>query len=177
MPFERLEEYYPPEKCELFVAVGSNRINEARKKLYLESKARGYRMASFIHPKALIDPSAKIGEHCVIMENVVIHAFCEIGEDSIYFPSSAITHETRVGAHAFVSSGAMIGGCSTIGEETFIGISAIINGYRTVGKRCFISAGAIVTDRLEDDTFLARSGKTEKMDARKRTLFSYLLKG
>lgn len=177
VPFEEVEKYYSPERYELFVAVGSNQINESRKRLYLESKARGYQMASFIHPKALVDPSAKIGEHCMIMENVVIHAFCEIGEDSIFFPSSAITHETKIGAHAFVSSGVIAGGCSSVGEEAFLGISSIINNHRTVGDRCFVAAGAVVTANLENDTFLNRNGRVEKIDTRKRHLLSYLLKG
>jgi len=176
VPYENLEKYYPSEEYEMFVAVGSNRINEARKNLYFDCKARGYRLASFIHPKAIIDPSASIGEHCIIMENVVIHAFCEIGEDSIYFPSSAITHETRVGAHSYVSSGVVVGGCTTIGDENFIGISSIINDNKIVGSRCFISAGAVVATNLNDDTFLARDGKMEKIDERRKALFTYLMK-
>lgn len=175
--FEELETYFPPEEYMIFLAIGAHHINEARKRIFFECKERGYRLVSFIHPNALIDPTAKIGEHCIIMENVVVQAFCEIGENSIFFPSSAITHHSHIGAHSFVSSGVIVGGCSTVGERAFIGMSTLINSYGHIGSTCFLSSGCVVTEQLDDNCFLNRDGSKMKINDRSIALLSHLLKG
>ena len=175
--FDKLEAFFPPEEYLLFIAVGVKRLNTIRKRLYLQSKERGYHFASFIHPHALIDSSAKIGEHCIIMENVVVHAFCEIGAHSIFFPSSAITHHTSVGAHSFVSSGVVVGGCSEIGERAFVGLSTVIHGRTHIGEGCLISSGSVITRDLEDNYFLGRDGRHLAINDRSIILLNHLLEG
>ena len=174
--FENLENQFSPEEYLIFIALGPDQINSTRKKLYMECKERGYHFASFIHPKALIDPSAKIGEHCIIMENVVIHAFCEVGENSIYFPSSAITHHSYIGPHSFVSSGVIVGGCSKVGERAFIGMSTVINSYGDVGDGCFIASGTIVAEKIGDNHFVGRDGKKLAINERTSVLLNHLMK-
>lgn len=177
VPFDRLEDYFPPKEFLLFIALGIRNFNTIRKNIYLQSKERGYHFASFIHPRALIDPSAKIGEHCIIMENVVIHAFCEIGANSIFFPSSAITHHTSIGMHSFVSSGVIIGGCSKIGERTFVGLSTIVHGYTHIGEGCLISSGSVITRDLADNYFVGRDGRQLIINDKSVVLLNHLLEG
>lgn len=173
--YEELETYFPPEKYLLFIALGSNSVNTKRKSLYLQGKQRGYQFASFIHPRALVDPSAKIGEHCIIMENVVISTFCEIGEDTICFPSATITHHTSVGAHSFISSGFVVGGCSRIGERAFLGLSSVVNSRGDIGEGCFISSGTVVTQKIEDNSFVGRDGKIMKINEKNIGLLDHLM--
>lgn len=173
--FEKLETFFPPEEYLLFIALGSNSVNTKRKHFYLQGKQCGYHFASFIHPRALIDPSAKIGEHCIIMENVVIQAFCEIGENTICFPSAAITHHTSLGAHSFVASGSVVGGCSKIGERAFIGISAVVNDRADIGDGCFIASGSVVTKKIEDNSFVGRDSKIMKINERSIGLLDRLM--
>lgn len=175
--FEELEAHFPPEEYSIFIALGADRVNETRKRLYFECKEKGYRFASFIHPKALVDPTASIGEHCIIMENVVVHAFCEIGENSIFFPSSAITHHSHIGAHSFVSSGVIVGGCSKVGERAFIGMSTVINSYGIIGDQCFLASGSVVAEKLADNFFLGRDGKKIAINEKSIVLLNHLLKG
>lgn len=175
--FEELETYFPPKEYSIFIALGADRVNATRKRLYFECKKRGYHFASFIHPKALIDPTATIGEHCIVMENVVVHAFCEIGENSIFFPSSAITHHSCIGAHSFVSSGVVVGGCSKVGERAFIGMSTVINSYGHIGDGCFLASGSVVSEKLADNFFLGRDGTKIAVNEKSIILLNHLLKG
>ncbi len=175
--FEEVQAHFPPEEYSIFIALGAHRVNETRKKLYYECKEKGYRFASFIHPKALIDPTAVIGEHCIIMENVVVHAFCEIGKNSIFFPHSAITHHSCVGAHSFVSSGVIIGGCSKVGERAFIGMSTVINSYGNIGDGCFLASGSVVAEKLKEQIFLGRDGTKMAINEKSIVLLNHLLKG
>src|SRR5258708_7583620 len=54
VPWERLEQFFPPDRVELLGPLSYRRINEFRRDRYLEGKARHYRFASFIHPNSHI---------------------------------------------------------------------------------------------------------------------------
>jgi hypothetical protein len=44
VPFERLEELYPPSEHAMFVAIGFSGMNQTRARMYEECKARGYEL-------------------------------------------------------------------------------------------------------------------------------------
>lgn len=46
VPFEKLEESFPPNEFHALVAVGYSKMNQVRQQKYLEQKARGYSMGS-----------------------------------------------------------------------------------------------------------------------------------
>lgn len=175
VPFEEVEAHFPQEQVEVFIAVGLADINRARKKLFLQFEEKGYRFASFIHPQAMVDPTAILGRHCIIMENVVIQAYCEVGDNLIFFPSSSLTHHSIIGSHAFVASGAQVGGCTTIGEETFLGLGSIIKGYSKIGSQCFLSAGCVISKDVPDATACMRDGRWQTLSATSRNILAKML--
>jgi sugar O-acyltransferase (sialic acid O-acetyltransferase NeuD family) len=174
--FEEVERHFPPEEYQAFIAVGLTDINRARKNLFLEFEAKGYGFPTFIHPQALVDPTAKVGRHCIVMEGVVIQAFCDVGDNIIFFPSCALTHHSVMESHSFMSTGVYVGGCSHIGEESFLGLGSIVNSSLTVGRSSFISAGSVISEDIPDNTMFLRNGKTEKLTPVSRKLLSNIIR-
>lgn len=175
VPFEEVEIHFPKEQVTVFIAVGLTDINRARRNLFLQFEERGYRFASFIHPQAMVDPTVTLGRHCIIMENVVIQAYCDVGDDLIFFPSSSLTHHATIGSHAFVASGVQVGGCTTIGEETFLGLGTIIKDFSQIGSQCFLASGCVISKDVPDATACMRDGRSLSLSGASRNVLAKML--
>ena len=58
VPFEEVEQHYPPSEYHLFVPMTASKMNKNRRRFYEEGKAKGYRFASF-SPTRIVSPSGK----------------------------------------------------------------------------------------------------------------------
>src|SRR5437879_11045966 len=72
VPYERIEEIYPPERFAMLVAIGYERVNKTRAAVYNDSKSRGYELISYISSRAIHWGEIEIGDNCCIFENVVL---------------------------------------------------------------------------------------------------------
>lgn len=153
---ETLEAHFPPDRCELFVAIGYSGLNAARAERCAAARRRGYQLASHVSSRASVWPDLKIGGNCLIMEGNVIQPFVRVGEGVIMFCSSVISHHAQIGDHCFVGAGATICGGATIGARSFIGANSTIREHRKVGCDCIVGAGALVLkDTADGSGFLA----------------------
>jgi UDP-3-O-[3-hydroxymyristoyl] glucosamine N-acyltransferase len=84
-----------------------------------------------IHPGAVIDPSAKIGERVSIQPQAVIEADARIGDDTVIGAGTYIGQETVIGA------GCLIYPRVTIRERTRIGSRVIIHSGAVIGADGF----------------------------------------
>ena len=149
LPWETLEQHYPPGEVELFVAIPASQLNRLRRRFYLDAKRRGYRLASYVSSRAFVWRNAEIGEHCFIFENNVIQPFVRVGDDCVLWSGNHVGHRTVIEDHVFVSSHAVISGYCRIGEGSFIGVNATFNDGVKVAPYNVIGAGSLVTRDTE----------------------------
>lgn len=149
VPYETLEQHYPPDQVELFVAVPASQLNRLRRRFYLDAKRRGYRFASYVSTRAFVWRNAVIGENCFIFENNVIQPFVRVGDDCVLWSGNHVGHRTVIEDHVFVSSHAVISGYCHIGEGCFIGVNATFNDGVKIAPYNVIGAGALVTRDTE----------------------------
>src|ERR1700679_718607 len=116
--FEIIENRYPADKYDIFIALAYTDLNQLRKQKYLESKAKGYRCISYISSKAtvLIDP-AQIGENCFILEDNTIQPFVHIGNNVTLWSGNHIGHHSKIDDDVFISSQVVISGNCQIGRR------------------------------------------------------------
>ncbi len=105
--------------------------------------AAGRRLATIVHPSAVVARSAVIEDGCVIFPQVVIGARTRIMTGTIVNRGALIGHHTTVGRHAFVGPGANIAGGVRIGDGAHIGLGSIIRDDRSVGEGAIVGAGAV----------------------------------
>lgn len=86
---------------------------------------------SFIHPKAVIDETAKIAENVEIHANAVIGANCEIAENVRIFPNVTLYENVKIGANTVLHAGV------TVRENCEIGANCIIENNSTIGSDGF----------------------------------------
>lgn len=98
-------------------------------------------MATSIHPTAIVEAGAQLGEdveimahaivtkHCVLGDRVVVHPFAVLGGDPQYLKFDRAT-----------ASGVKIGAGTVIREHVTVNRAVQGGGYTTVGDQCFLMA-------------------------------------
>ena len=149
VPFEKIEQAYPPESFSMFVAVGYKKANKARAQIYEECKARGYDLVSCLSSRFNQLEYVQTGENCLIMPHVIIQPYAEIGNDVIVWGGSCIGYQSRIGDHAYIEPAAAIAGNVNIGQYCFIGVNATIKDGVNIAPECVIGAGAVILKDTE----------------------------
>lgn len=151
VPFERLEDFYPPDQVKLLIPLGYRDINGLRRDRYHDAKIRGYDFVSYVASRAAVWPDLQIGENCLIFENTIIQPFSRIGDNVIIYSGANIGHHGVIGNHSFIAAGATFGGNITVGEQVFVGLGASIRDGIKLADRSFIGSGAVVVSATESD--------------------------
>ena len=161
VPWDRLEERFPPDRVELLGPISYRLMNEFRRDRYLEGKARHYRFASFIHPDCR-SYATEIGEHCFILGQTVIEPCARIGSNVVIWGGCYVAHHCVIGDHTFMSGLVGIAGGTTIGERCFLGGRATVAEGLTIGAGSLIAIGALVTRDLPTNS-VARRARGERI--------------
>jgi sugar O-acyltransferase (sialic acid O-acetyltransferase NeuD family) len=165
VPFEELEQRYPPDSYAMFVAIGFSKVNQSRAALYEECKARGYELASYVSSQAMVSAETRIGDNCFVFEANVVQPFVTIGDDVILWSGNHIGHDATIRDHCFIASHVVVSGNVTIGERCFVGVNATFRDGVTVAPDCVIGAGAaIMKDTIEGGVYAGP--RTEPRDIR-----------
>ena len=145
VPFEEVTQHYPPSTHDMFIALGYRRMNSVRQERYTAAKAMGYELVSHVSPRASVWPDLRIGDNCLILDEVVVHPYVRIGSDVIIWSGSHIGHGSVVGDHCFIASRAAISGDVTVEAYSFLGTNCTIRDGVTIASGTAIGAGAVIT--------------------------------
>ncbi|MGO4303087.1 acetyltransferase [Cupriavidus sp. RAF12] len=151
VPFEDIHSAFPPEECDMFVAVSYARLNTVRKEKYLSAKAAGYRMGSYVSPQATVLNDGRIGDNCLILEDNTIQPFVQIGNNVTLWSGNHIGHHSVIHDHCFLASHIVVSGGVEIGEQCFIGVNATLRDHIKIGARCVVGAGALLLSDAESE--------------------------
>jgi len=162
IPFEDIENFYPPDRFKMFVAVGYQKINKVRAKKYEEAKEKGYTLISYISPNAMVWDNVSIGDNCFIFENNVIQPCVKIGNDVIIWSGNHIGHHGSIGDHCYIASHVVICGLVKIEPYCFLGVNATIRDDITIARECIIGAGALILESTKEGE-IYRATATEPM--------------
>ena len=134
---------------DFFIAVGNN---VRRKSIYNNLAIRNLLPINAIHATAVIDDSADIAPHGVmIAPNVSINALAKIGVGAICNTYSIIEHECIVGDFAHIAPGAVLCGNVEVGENSFVGAKSVVRENIKIGKNVIIGAGSVVVKNIPDN--------------------------
>nr|WP_316639091.1 acetyltransferase [uncultured Roseateles sp.] len=159
--YETLESRFPPDRYELFVAIGYTQLNAARAQRCAEARARGYRLASYVSTRASVWPDLVIGDNCLIMEANVIQPFARLGDGVIMFCSSVVSHHVEIDDYCFIGSEATLCGGVRIGARSFIGANSTIREHLRVGSDCIVGAGSLILKDAADGSSHMAAGTAD----------------
>ncbi len=150
--FEEVEKKYPPQNHQMMIIIGYQNMNEVRAKKYLETKAKGYKLASYVSSKASNIGNAQIGENCLILENNTIQATAKIGNNVFLWCGNHIGHHSEIKDHSYLCGQVVISGSSLIGESCFLGVNSTIGHQIEIGSRNFIGARTLITKSTQPNS-------------------------
>jgi sugar O-acyltransferase (sialic acid O-acetyltransferase NeuD family) len=142
--WERLDSSHPPGEYSLFVAVGYRGVNRYRRELCEQARGRGYTLASYVSPHALVAEDVAVKENTFVFEGAIVQAYAQLGRNVIVWSGALVSHDSTIGDNCFIAPRAAIAGNVRVGENCFIGVNATIRDGVSVAPDCVIGAGAIV---------------------------------
>lgn len=168
VPFEDLERFFPALDHDIYVAVGFQKMNAVRARVFSDAKAKGYRLASYLSSKASAWPGLKLGENTFIMENNVIQPFATIGENTILWSGNHIGHHAVIGSHCFVSSHVVVSGRVHVGDYSFLGVNSTLRDGVSLGEATLVGAGALVlTDTKAEAVLMGQGAEPRSISSRR----------
>lgn len=143
-PCEDFEKYLAG--CEFIVAIGNSAV---RRKFQERIVSADGRMASLVHPRAVIASGAVLGRGCVAAAGAVVNPGAKIGDGVIINTAATVDHDCEVGDFVHVAVGAHLCGTVRIGSDTWIGAGATVINNISICGGCLIGAGAVVVKNIE----------------------------
>ncbi len=131
---------------EVIVAIGNSNIRQRLQGQYTE---RGLKIATLIHPDAVIGTQVEIGEGTVIMAGTVINPDAVIGKGVIINTGATVDHDDVICDYAHISVGAHLAGTVFVGKHTWIGVGAVVNNNISICSDVTIGAGAVVVKNID----------------------------
>ncbi len=152
VPFESVVTEFPPSENLMFVAMGYTNMNRNRAEKFIESRRKGYSLATYVSSRCSFLSEREPGENCFILEDNTIQPFVEIGENVVLWSGNHIGHDVKIGSHSFITSHVVISGNTTIRDYCFLGVNSTIRDSIELGKSTLVGAGASIMSSTEDDS-------------------------
>ena len=139
VPLEDLDCRYDMQEFSVLITTGYKRMNAGREAIYHYCKQKGYKIYTYISPRAYIDCEPEnIGEGCIIM------------------PRAGISPCTKIGVCNVINSGAGVGHTSTVGDFNWFSGRVSTAGDVTIGSRCFFGMNSLICNnvKIADETLI-----------------------
>lgn len=168
VPFETIQKKFSPAEHYLYVAAVYTQLNRLRTRLVNTGKEKGFKLASYISPRAMVWRNVELGEHCFIFEGNTVQPFVKIGNNVVLWSGNHIGHHSVVADNCFISSQVVISGFCVIGENSFIGVNATVANNVTIGKDNWIGPNVLIgKDTVEGAMFRTEQPEVAKVSTRR----------
>jgi sugar O-acyltransferase (sialic acid O-acetyltransferase NeuD family) len=130
--------------CEVAVGVGVAGGLASRVAAFDRLLERGIRLATVVHPLAVLGRAVDLGAGCQVMAGAVVQVGTVVCTGAVVNTRASIDHEVRLEAYAFISPGAILCGGVVVGTGAFVGAGATVLPGVILGQRAIVGAGAVV---------------------------------
>ncbi len=116
------------------VAIGNNRLREQLHQMLCPA---GFELATVIHPKAIVSPSAVIGAGSAIMAGAIVGTEAELGVGVIINCAAVVDHHCQVEDFGHLSVNAGMAGGSVLGRSAWMQVGSVL-GYGVKAESGFV---------------------------------------
>lgn len=168
VPFETIEDEFPPGEVEFYAALVYSQLNRLRTRLYQAAKTKGYKPASYVSSQAFVWHNVEVGEHCFVFEDNTIQPFVRLGDNIVLWSGNHIGHHSVIRDNCFIASHAVVSGFCDIGANSFLGVNATLANNVNIGKDNWIGPSvSIVRDTAENTLFKGVQPEAAKISTKR----------
>jgi len=151
-----------PNAIEIIFTIGYSDMTQRRAALD-RVLAAGYRLFSVVHPRAVIEPGAKLGAGCIVLANAVIDQNVTTGPACFIDIGVRLTAGTTVGANNYFCTGTSTGSRVRIGDDCFFGMDCTITTDVHLGSHLFVNAKTLVPRNVGDGVRIVEMHKSREL--------------
>lgn len=130
-----------------------------RTSLFSLCRANAIPLATAIHPRASISPSAVIGPGCIVPDMSRVGPNATLGEGVKLSAGVSIEHDCSVGAMTTFGPGVLLSGDVTVGEACTFGMNVGVEPHLTLGDGCLVASGVVVQTDVPSGTVVKAGGR------------------
>jgi len=156
------DKHLGPEAIQLVFAIGYSDMR-ARRSALDRVLGAGYKLFSVIHPLAVLEPGAEVGDGCTILGGTVVDQGVAIGAGSFVDIGVRLGAGTVVGNNNYLSSGTSTGSRVKIGENCFFGMDCTITTDVVLGSNLFVNAKSLVARNMGDNLKFVELHKAKQL--------------
>ena len=121
-----------------------------RQKIFVRLKDAGFDLPNLIHPRAIIEPSAQLGEGNQVMAGAIVGSNVRVGDNCILNSGSVLSHDSVLGDNVHLTPGALVAGTVRVGDNSLVGMGASILFGVEIGRDVVVHNGARVHHDIPD---------------------------
>ena len=119
-------------------------IGRVRLRLTGLARAKGFQLATAIHPQTTIASDVPIGAGTFIMAGAVVMPSARLGENVMISTCASVDHECAIADGAWINAGVHLGGRVIVEQAAIVEIGAIVGGGLRIGADSVVGAGSLV---------------------------------
>ena len=132
-------------EAKIVLAVGNNLL----RKKYFEEWSKYVWMENIVHPSAIVEKRAVLGNANQIFAKTVVNSGAIVGDNNIINTGAILEHEVFLGNHNHVSVGSILCGRVRIGDNCFIGAGSVVIDKIRVCDNVVIGANSVVIKDID----------------------------
>lgn len=141
--------------ADVIVGIGNASIRRR-----IQESVPNEKMATLIHPNAVVADGVILGAGTVVMAGAVINPDVVIGKGCIINTCASVDHDCKVGEYVHIAVGSRLCGTVFVGNDTWIGAGAIIINNVSICPKSMIGAGAVVVkDIVNTGTYIGNPAR------------------
>ncbi|MGQ0745108.1 MAG: biotin/lipoyl-containing protein [Acidimicrobiales bacterium] len=106
--------------------------------------AAGLALPVLVHPSAVVEPTAQMGDGCQILARAYVGSSARLGAGCLVNTAAVVSHGCHIGDHVNLSPGCLLAGDVTVGEGALFGMGVTVNLGVTVGPGARIGNSAVI---------------------------------
>lgn len=126
---------------EFLITIGQIRNVELRVKTAKLLKELDATVATVISPRAYVSKTARVKPGTIVMHDVIVNSYAQVGEHCILNTRSLIEHDAVVDNFCHISTGAVLNGSVHVKQKSFVGSLSVTQEGLVVPEGSVLSAG------------------------------------
>jgi sugar O-acyltransferase (sialic acid O-acetyltransferase NeuD family) len=125
-----------------------------RFKVFELLKGAGFTFPALIHPRATVEPSAKVGDGVQVFANAYVGSEAVLHPKCMVNTNAVVSHDCEIGMYTHIAPGALMAGHVHVGARTLVGMGVTTTIGVKIGCGVRIGNGAILLADVPDKTII-----------------------